>query len=45
MYRKIWRTGPPGTTIELKLLRDAAVIRIDVVSGDRESLMKSPRAH
>lgn len=45
MYRRIWQTGPPGTTIELKLLRDASVIRIDIVSGDRDSLMKSPRAH
>ncbi len=45
MYRRIWRTGPAGATVALKLLRDAGVVRIDVVSGDRESLMKNPRAH
>ena len=45
MYRRLWQTGPAGTTVAMKLLRDADVVRIDVVSADRESLMKNPRAH
>ena len=45
MYRRIWQVGPAGATIELKLLRDASIVRIDVVSGDRESFMKPPLAH
>lgn len=45
MYRRIWQTGPAGTVVELKILRDANVVRIDVATVDRDSFMKTPRAH
>lgn len=45
MYRRIWGIGPAGSTVAFKLLRDGEELTIEVVSADREALMKNPRAH
>ncbi len=45
MYRRIWRSGPAGAVIDLKILRDSRIVHIEVVSVDRESFMKTPAAH
>ena len=45
MYRRIWGLGPAGATVTLKLLRDGQVLSVEVVSADRETVMKNPRAH
>lgn len=45
MYRRIWDIGPAGSTVSLRLLRDGEVHTVEIVSADRENLMKSPRAH
>ena len=45
MYRRIWDIGPAGSTVALRLLRDGEVHTVEIVSADREKLMKSPRAH
>ncbi len=45
MYRAIWSIGPAGSVVAFRLLRDGKVLTVEVVSADRESFMKSPRAH
>ncbi len=45
MYRRMWNTGPAGSTVALRLLRDGEVHDVEIVSADRETFMKSPRAH
>ncbi len=45
MYRRVWNTGPAGSTVTLKLLRDGDVVTVEVVTADRDTLMKNPRAH
>ena len=45
LYRRIWGIGPAGATVTLKLLRDGEVLSVEVVSADRETVMKNPRAH
>ena len=45
MYRRIWGIGPAGSTVALRLLRDGEAHTVEIVSADRETLMKGPRAH
>ena len=45
MYRRIWDIGPAGSTIAFRLLRDGETHDVEIVSADREQLMKGPRAH
>ena len=45
MYRRVWNTGPAGSTVTLKLLRDGDVLTVEVVTADRDTVMKNPRAH
>jgi len=43
LYRKVWRTGPPGTRVPVTLARDGAVTRTDVESADRGDFLKKPQ--
>ncbi len=45
MYRRVWAIGPAGSTVTLKLLRDGEVHTVDVVSAERDRVMKNPRTH
>ncbi len=45
MYRRVWGIGPAGSTVTLKLLRDGEVHTVDVVSAERDRVMKNPRTH
>ena len=45
MYRRVWDIGPAGSTVTLKLLRDGEVHTVDIVSADRDKVMKNPRTH
>ena len=43
LYRKIWRRGPPGTTIPLTLTRDGGIVRTEIRSADRSDFLKKPQ--
>lgn len=44
-YRRLWRQGPAGVVVRLKLLREQRVVETEVKTVNRAELMKSPRAH
>jgi len=43
--RAVWRLGPAGTRIPLKVARNGDVLRVEVASIDRNDLLKRPRLH
>ena len=43
--RAVWRCGPAGTRIPLKVAREGDVLRFEVESVDRNDLLKRPRLH
>jgi S1-C subfamily serine protease len=44
-FRAIWRLGPAGTVVPLTLGRSGAVVRVDVPSVDRASILRKPLLH
>jgi S1-C subfamily serine protease len=44
-YRRLWRQGPAGVVVRLKLIREQKVIETEVKTVNRAELMKAPRAH
>jgi S1-C subfamily serine protease len=42
-YRKVWRLGPPGTTVPLAVARDGALVRLELQSADRGDFLKKPQ--
>jgi S1-C subfamily serine protease len=44
-YRRLWRQGPAGVAVRLKVLRELRTVEIEVKTVNRAELMKSPRAH
>jgi S1-C subfamily serine protease len=45
LFRSIWRLGPAGTEVPLKISRDGAVSQVRVRSGDRQDFLKKPHLH
>ena len=45
LWRKLWATGPAGTSITLKLMRDGTSMTVRVTSADRTSFLRAPRLH
>ncbi len=45
LWRAIWRFGPPGTEIPLRLRREAAVMNVRIRSADRNDFLKKPHLH
>ena len=45
LWRRIWRLGPSGTLVPLKVLRKSALVDIAVHSGDRNDFLKKPHLH
>lgn len=45
MLRAIWKLGPAGTRIPLKVARSGDVLRVEIESVDRNDLLKGPRLH
>ncbi len=45
LWRKLWATGPAGTAITLKLMRDGTSLTVRVTSADRTSFLRAPRLH
>jgi S1-C subfamily serine protease len=45
LWRRIWRRGPSGTPVSLKLMRKSSLVNVNVVSGDRNDFLKKPHLH
>jgi S1-C subfamily serine protease len=45
LWRRIWRLGPPGTEVPLKLMRNASMIDARLRSADRHDFLKKPHLH
>jgi S1-C subfamily serine protease len=42
-YRKIWKSGPAGTEIPIRVVRDNRGLWLRVKTADRDSFLKKPR--
>jgi S1-C subfamily serine protease len=42
-YRRLWRLGPAGSSVELTVLRDNQTRAVKLVTGDRALSLKRPR--
>jgi S1-C subfamily serine protease len=45
LWRKLWRVGPPGCEVPLKLLRKQRVLEPRLESADRGDFLKKPHLH
>jgi S1-C subfamily serine protease len=45
LWRRVWRLGPPGTAVPLKLLRKSALMDVRLHSADRNDFLKKPHLH
>jgi S1-C subfamily serine protease len=45
LFRSIWRHGPAGTPIAVKVSRDGKTSEFQVISGDRNEFLKKPHLH
>jgi S1-C subfamily serine protease len=45
LWRKLWRVGPPGCEVPLKLLRKQRVLEPRLQSADRNDFLKKPHLH
>jgi S1-C subfamily serine protease len=44
-FRAIWRLGPSGCTVPLRIMRGREALQVDVHSAAREDFLQKPRAH
>ena len=44
-YRKVWRFGEAGAEVPLTVAREEGPVELRVISGDRNTLLKSPSVH
>ena len=45
LFRRIWRSGPVGTEVALKVVRDGRFVEARVSSADRSDFLKKPHLH
>ncbi len=45
LWRKVWSSGPPGTTVVLRVQRDNETLTLRIKSADRTSFLRGPRLH
>ncbi len=45
LWRKLWSTGPAGTSIPLKLGRGGNTLTVHITSADRASFLRAPLLH
>jgi S1-C subfamily serine protease len=45
LWRRIWRLGPPGTPVRLKVQRKAGPVEVRLHSADRNDFLKKPHLH
>jgi S1-C subfamily serine protease len=45
LWRRIWRAGPSGAIVPLKLAREGKVFEVAITSADRTDFLKKPHLH
>ena len=45
LWRRVWRCGPPGVNVPLKLFRKDRAVDIVLHSADRNDFLKKPHLH
>ena len=45
LFRRVWQIGPAGVSVPLTLVRDGALLQVQVRSGDRADFLKKPQLH
>ena len=45
LWRRVWRLGPSGTQVPLKLQRKSGLVVLNLVSADRNAFLKKPHLH
>jgi S1-C subfamily serine protease len=45
LFRRIWRSGPAGAEVSLKVAREGKLSDLSIVSADRNDFLKKPHLH
>jgi S1-C subfamily serine protease len=45
LWRRVWRTGPPGVEVPMKLFRKDRAVNARIRSADRSDFLKKPHLH
>ena len=45
LFRRIWRCGPAGAEVRLKVAREGKLTELRIVSADRSDFLKKPHLH
>jgi S1-C subfamily serine protease len=45
LWRRVWRLGPSGTQVPVKLQRKSRLVDVNMVSADRNQFLKKPHLH
>jgi S1-C subfamily serine protease len=45
LWRRVWRTGPPGVEVPIKLFRKDRAVNARILSSDRSAFLKKPHLH
>jgi hypothetical protein len=45
LWRRLWRSGPVGTSVRLKLRRKETLREVALQSADRSDFLKKPHLH
>jgi S1-C subfamily serine protease len=45
LWRRVWRTGPPGIEVPIKLFRKDRAVTARILSSERSAFLKKPHLH
>ena len=45
LWRRLWRLGPSGVEVPMKLLRKSRIVEVRMQSADRQDFLKKPHLH
>ena len=45
LWRRVWRAGPAGAEVQLKIVRNLTISEVRVKSADRSEFLKKPHLH
>jgi S1-C subfamily serine protease len=45
LWRRVWRAGPAGAEVQLKIVRNATISEVRLKSADRSAFLKKPHLH
>src|SRR5438094_23914 len=45
LWRRVWRAGPAGAEVQLKVVRNLTISEVRVKSADRSEFLKKPHLH